>query len=178
MSFEEAIHNFKEPPTYPDPTVRPPGPKVRDDFHDEDEFSGADDEKNYGGWPNAPYGKDYYYLVIHTLLNRGVEPAPEKIRQLYYAVDKKNPDILTDIHYLLFTRAKSRETPKGWLGFESHERSGPIRGFIQDLPQNVVDNYWLLPVEDNGEYVSWDLLFVPKNEDMVIKQLMALSLAN
>lgn len=182
MSFEEALHNFKEPPTYEDPTKLPePKEKKEVDFHDEDDFGDDYNEKSYGGWPNAPYGADYYNLVIHTLLRRGVVPAPEKIRQLYWAVDKKNPDVMADIAYVirgqLSNAGDDTQAPEGWVSFEAHERGTRIRTLIEGLPQNIVDNYWLLPVEDNGEYVSWDFIFVPRDEERVIKQLMALSVS-
>jgi len=164
-SFEEAIKNWKNPP-YSDPNIDPTKAPESPTLHDEDRFGQLHDEA-FGGWDYPPYGNDYYYLVIHTLLNKGYEPAPPNIRKAFGSL---HDEVLNELE-------STSITVPGWVIVRNHERSYPIRYLIDDEVVRMAppSKYWLMPVENDNEYVSWTFVFVPKNEDEVLRQVVALS---
>lgn len=168
VEFEEALRNFKTPP-YHDPDVNPKAPESSGpSFHDEDTFSEYN-EHSYGGWDWPPYDINYYYLVIHTLLKNGAVPAPLNIRQAY---DSLSPEEQVPSEFYM--------NKMGWRRINNHERSGAIRRAIEDIIGSHIDleKFWLLPVENDNEYVSWHFTFVPRNEDLVMKQIISLSMGD
>jgi len=60
--------------------------------------------------------------------------------------------------------------------FHWHERSGPIEMVIDNEIAEWIKEQgevWLMPVEDDEEYVSWDFYFVVGTEAEVLNKLKA-----
>lgn len=132
-------------------------------------------KKAVASWTGGPKRK-YWDRVVHLLLDEGAQPLPaehveveealEDLRKTCYSKDLNMEEFLEGL-------LGEGKFAFGWVLFENHERTMPISDFItEDLPARIVfKNYWLLPVFDDQEWISWTFIFVPKDVKKVMEAI-------
>jgi hypothetical protein len=98
----------------------------------------------------------------------GAQPLPSEYTLVLRALDELRAaceTIEVSLEDVIEGGIRSGKHNFGWKAFESHDRSRPIETFIEHILPTKIDfeEYWLLPVFDDNEYVSWTFIFVPKD---------------
>lgn len=123
--------------------------------------------------------RDYWERVIHLLLGEGAIPLPPQHTKAIDALNElqlvcNNLDLCMEevIEYAVHSGVLK---DSGWRTFENHDRTMPIEAFVErELPTRIMlKDYWLLPVFDDGEWISWTFIFVPKDLEWLLKAITA-----
>ena len=100
-------------------------------------------------------GSKYYKSVINALKKSGFKLADDEMAEIYskFAFADGYPYWHDDLPASIRSTEKNKY---GFYSYSNHERSGGILGAIMYLSElHEGQEAWLMPVRDDGEYVSF-----------------------
>ena len=111
-------------------------------------------------------GSKYYKSVINALRNAGFKLADDEMAEIYskFAFADGYPYWHDDLPASIRSTEKNKY---GFYSYSNHERSGGILGAILYLSElHEGQEAWLMPVFDDGEYISFcfDIAIGPREE--------------